>query len=71
MCQRLHHNRMEIPEQYPPNKPNFKLIVILFAACIVIFLAIGIWVAHSKHLRDLPDGKNAVLALPVPAPTSA
>lgn len=62
---------MEIPEQYPPNKPNFKLIVVLFAACIVVLLTLGIWVAHNKRVRDLPDGKNAALAPLHTAPTAA
>ena len=49
--------RMEIPEQLPPNKPNFPLIVVLFVITIIVLLVGGLFVVH-RAANHLPDGKT-------------
>ena len=45
-------------EQRLPKKPNFLLIVILFAVSILVLLALGVWVLHKRAGHTLPDGQS-------------
>lgn len=57
-----HQKDMEIPEQYPPNKPNFGLIVVLAVVAIFIMLVAGYLFLHREAGHLLPDGKPATHA---------
>lgn len=45
-------------EQLPPNKPNFLLVVVLFAAGIVVIIAAGLLFARHVAKRE-PSGHPA------------
>ncbi|HZL28969.1 MAG TPA: hypothetical protein VFC39_20755 [Acidobacteriaceae bacterium] len=50
---------MEIPEQYPPNKPNFGLVVVLAVIALFVVLGVGYLFLHHEAGHLLPNGKPA------------
>ena len=50
---------MEIPEQYPPNKPNFAMVVALAVVALFVLLGVGYLFLHHEAGHLLPDGKPA------------
>ena len=48
---------MDLHEQTPPNKPKFKLVVILFAVAIVVILVLAIFYLRNGEKHLTPDGR--------------
>ena len=59
---------MEIPEQYPPNKPNFGMVVALSVAALFILLVVGYLFLHHEagHLMPAKPATHAQIDLPAP-----
>ena len=47
-------------EQLPPKRPNFTLIVVLFAVTLLVLLACGVWFLHVRAGHTLPDGRSSI-----------
>ncbi|HEY5328423.1 MAG TPA: hypothetical protein VIJ79_00950 [Acidobacteriaceae bacterium] len=65
---------MEIPEQYPPNKPNFALVVALSAVVLFVVLGLGYLFLRHEAGHLLPNGKpasHARIDLPAQPPFTA
>jgi hypothetical protein len=65
---------MEIPEQYPPNKPNFALVVGLSVVALFVLLVAGYFFLHHEAGHLLPNGKpasHARIHLPAQPPLAA